>query len=442
MEPAGAGPGEGSVAEPDVRAVSTNGSDTQSDPTAVADHPPTWPGIAAPAAAPGAPTGESAATPKAASAKVGPGVSGRPKPGPKPAAKPGAFKPGVKPGAKPAPAKAGGAKPGGAKPGATGTTGGAKGGGKPPVRQVAGKRPPAKPGAKKSPAKQGTRVSGGLIALASATFIIVVVGIIVAIKLTSSPAAKQSGLGILPGSPQVVTAATNVPVSVLNQEGLGTPNTVLRPQKVAGSPPLLTSGAKPELFFLGGNYCPYCATERWPMVVALSRFGTFKNLGETTSSSTDVYPNTQTFSFYGSTYTSKYLSFVPVEVATNKPDGAGGYTTLQTPSKAQLKLTAEYDAPPYVASSQSAGGIPFQDYGNRFLVEGPQYGPQALQGQTADLIAGSLSVPSSPIAQGIDGAANWDTAAICELTNNAPSSVCSLPVIKTAESDLSKLKAP
>ncbi|MGH9130155.1 MAG: DUF929 family protein [Acidimicrobiales bacterium] len=354
---------------------------------------------------------------------------------PKPAPKPGSFQPGNKPGAKrgsqPGQSKPGASKPGASKPGA-----------KPAVRQVAGKRPPVKAGAKKVPAGKGRKMSGGMVALASGTVIVVVVGIIVAIKLTSSPAARQSGVGVTTASANVVNAATNVPASVLEQAGLNPSSPYAHIQKVAGSPPLLTSNGKPELFFLGANFCPYCATQRWPMVVALSRFGTFSNLGQTSSSSTDSFPSTQTFSFYGSTYSSKYLSFAPVEAETNLPDGKGFYTTLQIPSKAQLNLVAKYDAPPYVASAQSAGGIPFQDFGNRFVLNGYQYDPQVLQGKSAATIAGSLAFPSSPIAQGANSSANWETAAICEMTNNQPASVCSLPVIKTAETDLAKLKAP
>ena len=41
---------------------------------------------------------------------------------------------------------------------------------------------------------------------------------------------------------------------------------------------------------MGAEFCPYCATERWSVVMALSKFGTFSHLVGTTSSSTDVDP--------------------------------------------------------------------------------------------------------------------------------------------------------
>ena len=55
--------------------------------------------------------------------------------------------------------------------------------------------------------------------------------------------------------------------------------------------------------------------------VALSRFGTFSNLHFIHSTCNDVYSNTSTLTFYKSSYTSKYLTFRPLETFTvdNKP---------------------------------------------------------------------------------------------------------------------------
>ena len=41
---------------------------------------------------------------------------------------------------------------------------------------------------------------------------------------------------------------------------------------------------------MGAEYCPYCAAERWSMIVALGRFGTFSGLQTMRSSSTDSRP--------------------------------------------------------------------------------------------------------------------------------------------------------
>jgi thiol-disulfide isomerase/thioredoxin len=187
--------------------------------------------------------------------------------------------------------------------------------------------------------------------------------------------------------------------------------------------PALTSGGKPEILYMGAEYCPYCATERWAMVQALSRFGTFSGLHGIHSSSTDVYPSTPTLTFLGSHYTSKYLTFTPVET-----QGLTEGTNLQTPTSAQNKLFAKYDYPPYVQSSED-GAIPFLDLGGKYLIHGAQYNPQVLQGKTWAEVAAALSDKSSAIAQGADGAANILTAAICKVTNNQPASACTSTII-------------
>jgi hypothetical protein len=196
------------------------------------------------------------------------------------------------------------------------------------------------------------------------------------------------------------------------------------------SAPALTSGGKPEILYMGGEYCPYCATERWAIVQALSRFGTFSGLHGIHSSSTDVYPSTPTLTFYGSHYTSKYLTFTPVETA-----GLTDGSTLQTPTSAQSKLFSKYDYPPYISATEE-GAIPFIDLGGKYLIHGAQYDPQVLAGKTWAEVAAALSDKSTAIAQGADGAANILTATICKLTNNQPSSVCSSSTITSLQGKL------
>ena len=190
---------------------------------------------------------------------------------------------------------------------------------------------------------------------------------------------------------------------------------------VNGSP--LTSGGKPEVLYVGAEYCPFCAAQRWAMIVSLSRFGTFSGLTTIHSSSTDIYPNTPTFTFYGSKYTSKYLTFTPVEetTVTQQP--------LQTPTAAQRALVAKYDP-----GTSQGSPIPFIDVGNKYVEVGnlTQYSPSDLAGKTWSQVAAALSQPSSTMAKGILGSANYMTAGICTLTNNQPASACT-PAIKTLE---------
>ena len=213
--------------------------------------------------------------------------------------------------------------------------------------------------------------------------------------------------------------------------GVGTASA--QPKAISG--PNLTQNGKPLVVYMGAEYCPYCATERWPMVVALTRFGSFTNLKITHSSSSDVYPDTQTFSFHGSSYTSKYISFQPVEMYSNVAQG-NGYTTLDKSTSEQQSLINTYDAPPYVASSDS-GAIPFIYFGGKYIITGASYSPTVLQGKTSQEIASALTNPKSAISQGVYGAANLMTAAICSMTNNQPSNVCT-NTIQGIENSLTK----
>ena len=186
---------------------------------------------------------------------------------------------------------------------------------------------------------------------------------------------------------------------------------------------------------MGAEYCPYCAAERWAMIVALSRFGTFSGLSTVHSAAAngagnaEPYPNTPTWTFVHATYTSKYLTFTPVEEQTNIPDSSTGtYTNLQTPTKAQQALIAKYD-------SSSGGAIPFVDFGNKYLIAGASYNAGVLSGLSWATIATDLSNPNSAVAKAVDGTANYITAAICQLTGNQPASACTATV-KSLESQI------
>jgi hypothetical protein len=172
------------------------------------------------------------------------------------------------------------------------------------------------------------------------------------------------------------------------------------------------------------------------MIVALSRFGTLHGLRTVHSSSTDYAPNTPTFTFYGSSYASRYLEFTPVELTTNVPDKSAPleYKPLQKPTPAQQALMSKYDAPPYVPS-QSQGSIPFVTIGNKYLIVGSSFDPKSLAGKSWSTIASSLKNPASPVARSIGGTANYITAAICGVTGNRPATACTA-VVRSLESKI------
>ena len=244
-----------------------------------------------------------------------------------------------------------------------------------------------------------------------------------------------------PASSQVFKDVTQVDPNILSVVGTGKLQNPLK--SVQGSPPILKGPTgKPEFLYIGAEYCPFCAAQRWAMVVALSRFGTFSQLYQTTSSSTDSYPSTPTFTFdpklyKAPIYTSQYIDFVSVEETGNVQNSDGTYPPLQTPTADQLKLFSTYDVSPY---TDTPGSIPFIDIANKYIAIGLATGfsPQDLAGMQWSAIASSLADTSSTVSQHILGSANYLTAGICLATGQQPGSVCSTDVIQNIEKTLTK----
>ena len=284
------------------------------------------------------------------------------------------------------------------------------------------------------PARWGGQPWRSLAAAGIVIFVLASVLTFVLIKLntkTTVPSASNAHAGAV--SAAVIGQVTSVPASALDAVGGGHGSVTAKPSVVSG--PALTLNGKPELFYLGSEFCPFCAAERWAMIGALSRFGTISGLTIIRSAAADgagdvePYPNTATWTFAKSSYSSQYLTFTPVENLSNIPDpSTGSYTTLETPTSAQRALIAKYDGPPYVPSGY-AGGIPFIDFGNKYAIYGASYSPGVLAGLSWSQIAADLSNPDSPVAEAIDGTANYITAAICATTGNQPASACTATVL-------------
>jgi hypothetical protein len=276
-----------------------------------------------------------------------------------------------------------------------------------------------------------------LIASGSVVVVLAIVLVFVIVKLNNKPgtpaasassSASPQGLSNGPTGAAlapVVAKVTSVPASALDAVGNGSGEVSGKPTTISG--PALTENGKPEMFYTGAEYCPYCAAERWAMIVALSRFGTFKGLATVHSAvangagNAEPDPDTPTWTFLHATYSSPYLTFTPLEIQTNIPDSStGSYTTLQVPTKAQQALITKYDG--------STGPIPFIDFGNKYVISGVSYDPAVLAGLSWATIANDLSNPNSTVAKAVDGTANYITAAICKMTGNQPASACTTTV--------------
>ena len=217
---------------------------------------------------------------------------------------------------------------------------------------------------------------------------------------------------------KILTTITNLPISELDTVGQGSANNLIKP--VSGST-LTGAGGKPEVLYIGAEYCPYCAAQRWAMIVALSRFGTFTGLQTVTSSSNDIYPDTVTFTFRSATYTSQYIDFRAVETLDRDQNA------LQTPSASDKAVLNRYD---------SGGTIPFLDFGNRYASTGAYYTPDVIGGMSWLAVADSLQQADSSQAKAIIGSANLMVAAICKMTSDQPSSACSGTAIQSLEKKL------
>ena len=203
--------------------------------------------------------------------------------------------------------------------------------------------------------------------------------------------------------------------------------------------PLPVSNGRVVVTYIGAEYCPYCAAERWALVEALYRFGSFRGLEATESSPLDVYGGTPTFTFLHATYESPLVEFRSVELESNRPDGLlgpllGTYGALQKPDPTEQRLLDIYDRPPYATES---GVIPFIDLGNRYVSTGAGFSPGLFSGLTLAEVADRLSDPASPVARAVNGEANLFAAAICRMDGERPAGTCSSAWVRGAAARLS-----
>jgi hypothetical protein len=251
--------------------------------------------------------------------------------------------------------------------------------------------------------------------------VVLILVTMVAVKVFG-PRSAPAAAGPLPST--VVDSLLHVPPASLDAVGRGSSSA---PTRINGRP-ALTADGKPLVLYVGAEYCPFCAAQRWGLIVALSRFGTFTGLGPARSATDDIYPGTATMTFHGASYTSQYLAFQGVEVATSERRG-NSYGPLDTLTAAQRAVLTEYDGPPYV-STDSAGAVPFVDLGNRFVMSGASFSPALLAGLTQEQIVTALGAPDGAVAKAVLGSANAFTAALCDLTGGQPGEVCGAPAAR------------
>ena len=265
-------------------------------------------------------------------------------------------------------------------------------------------------GSRRRPAKSNPwPLIGGLVAV-----VVIVVGVFIFLS-------HQQSTQDASGATTALKTISSIDPKVLADVGPGSAKSTMH--AVSGAQMLKGPSGKPEVFYVGGEYCPYCAAQRWGVITALSRFGTFGPLQPITSSESSV----PTFTFHNATYTSQYIDFVARETSGQNQQ------PLDSLTADQQQLFSTYDKAPY---SSDPGSIPFINIANQQVSAGAYYDPGTLVGHSYQDIATQVKDPNSDIARGVLGTANTLTAAICVATNNQPANVCTADPIPSMQTSL------
>lgn len=247
--------------------------------------------------------------------------------------------------------------------------------------------------------------------------------------LTNSPVTLQTVRRTVT-APGVVTQISTVPPKVFDTVGVSAPGTPLVPPTVLAGQPALLAGGRPEVLYVGAEYCPFCAAERWPLIVALSRFGHFTSLFNMQSAANSVFPGIQSFTFVHAVYRSPYLTFTGVEQYSDALTTTGSFTRIATLTPRQSQLVASYRGAATPAAT--AGSYPFIDIANRMVTSTSGFSPAVLVHQSQAAIAAGLTQSDTPVTQAVVAAANFLTAGMCAATGQRPGPVCTSRGVRTA----------
>ena len=158
-------------------------------------------------------------------------------------------------------------------------------------------------------------------------------------------------------------------------------------------------GGKLSVFFMGAEYCPYCAAERWAIVRSLQKFGQWDGLKQTISAARDEpFLNLPTYDFTKSTYTSPNIEFVAREVKDRE------FKPLEKLLKTEEKLVRKFNP---------KKEIPFLLVGGRFMQIGSGFPPKIFIGHTFRQTETELKKIESEIRKTIDEEANIISALLC-----------------------------
>jgi hypothetical protein len=280
----------------------------------------------------------------------------------------------------------------------------------------------------------------GVIVLA-----IILVGALIVIRNHDNQANGTSDVEtITPAPASLITSVAHVPASISSAVGVTSPDNPITPPTATGNTALWQSaatgagagagaGVRPVVFFYGAEFAPYAAAERWPVVVALSRFGTFSALGLMQSATSVGFSDTPTFTFWQVGYSSVWVDLQEVERYGSLNPTGGGFMPLQQPTARQSASVAVYDS--------STMTFPLLDVANHYVLVGSSFTPSLLGGLSQSQVAADLLIPASPVAQAVLASANEITAAICTVTGQRPTAVCNAHGVDLADAKMGIRKA-
>jgi len=263
---------------------------------------------------------------------------------------------------------------------------------------------------------------------------ICLLGALVLVRDNSGPSTTSTVETFSPAPSSLVSTMTSVPASVYDAVGVSSPANPVQAPRPAGNgdaPLWLASDGGPPLpvvFFYGAEFAPYAAVQRWPLILALSRFGSFTQLGLMLSSASTAFADLSTFTFWNVSYKSKYLILEPVERYSSLDPTGGHYLSLQTPDAREAAAIASY--------GQGTDTFALLDVANRYVLNGASFTPGVLAGLSQSQIAGDLTTPASPLTQAVVTAANEITASICAVDGDKPGAVCDSPGVLAADQEL------
>lgn len=169
---------------------------------------------------------------------------------------------------------------------------------------------------------------------------------------------------------------------------------------------IITQDGKLVFIYIGAEYCPFCAAERWAIVMALSHFGNWSNLQPIYSAPPQIepnYPNIPTYTFVNAIYKSNQIAFWSVEL-TNRYNNV----SLQKMNSIEQQLFNTYDP---------SGSIPFISVGGIYFRIGSGVSPALFVGLSFQDVLQQINSKQGPIYQTVFQESQQLTNAILNALN-------------------------